>query len=391
MSTTNENHLSAGLLYNEDTADSLQMLLQNISRLDSATELRSLLEQGLGVVEQVMHVEASSLMLLDEPTVELFVSMPAGPVHREISSKPFEKGCAFDSWSFKNGTPYFSNDPSNDESFTGDLASDITTRNIICAPMINKRGELFGMLQAINREDDREFNDQDAAVFEALTNHVAIAVERVQELEKMRRKLEDKEISLTEVHHRLKNNLSTITALIEMELADIEDQEAARILQKTCNRIDSMTEVHNLLYNSDLDNDIDLGQYLKRLSEKICDMLKRPTQEISIEVEAESILLDSERTMSCGLLLNELLVNCYKHAFNEKSERGHVSIELSLSENKFITLKVSDDGVGVGEKFRFEDSDNVGGWLVNVLLRRLEAAIDITHSNGTTFIIRFKK
>ena len=95
--------------------------------------------------------------------------------------------------------------------------------------------------------------------------------------------------------------------------------------------------------------------------------------------------------MSCGLLLNELLVNCYKHAFGEKSESGHILIELSLSDRKFITLKVSDDGVGVGDKFSFEDSDHVGGWLVNVLLRSLKAAIDITHTNGTTFIIRFKK
>jgi len=285
MSPTNENHLSAGLLYNEDTGDSLQMLLQNISSLDSAMEVRALLEQSLSVVEQVMHVEASSFMLLDEPTGELLISMPSGPVHREISSKPFENGCAFDSWVFKNGLTYFTNDPSNEEHFTGDLTSDITTRNIICAPITNKRGELFGILQAINREDDRDFNEQDVAVFEALANHVAIAVERTQELEKIRRKLEDKEVSLTEVHHRLKNNLSTITALIEMELADIEDQDAARVLQKTCARIDSMTEVHNLLYNSNLDNDIDLGQYLKRLSAKICDMLKRPTQEIDIQVK----------------------------------------------------------------------------------------------------------
>lgn len=391
MSPTNENHLSAGLLYNEDTADTLQMFLQNISRLNSTTDLRALLKQSLGIVEQLMHVEASSLVLFDEPTAEMFVSKSTGAVRRKILSNSFEKSRAFGSWRFENATPFFSNDPSNDEYFTGHLASDITTRNIICAPMINTRGEVFGMLQAINREDDCEFNDQDAAVFEALTGHVAIAVERVRELEKMRQKLKDNEVSFTEVHHRLKNNLSTITALIEMELADIEDQEAARVLQKTCTRIDSMTEVHNLLYNSDLDNDIDLGQYLKRLSAKICDMLKRPSQEIDIQVKAESLQLDSERTMSCGLLLNELLVNCYKHAFSEKSEKGHVVIELSLSDNNYITLKVSDDGVGVGDKFSFEDSDTVGGWLVNVLLRRLKATVDITHSNGTTFIIRFKK
>jgi two-component sensor histidine kinase len=152
-----------------------------------------------------------------------------------------------------------------------------------------------------------------------------------------------------------------------------------------------MTEVHDFLYNNSLKNEINLKSYLKRLSGKIANTLTHPAQEVSVEVEAEDIKIDTERTLSCGLLLNELMVNCYKHAFKSKSKGGRIIIRLSQSANDFITLQVSDNGVGIAEEFSIDDSGSVGGWLINVLLRRLDASIDITSTNGTTFIVRFKK
>lgn len=391
MSPTDKNQLSDRLYYDESSSDSLHLLLKNISSLDRAVELRTVLQESLQVIEQVMNVEASSLMLMDEATGELVLSMPTGPVHKKIKGKRLEKGTGIGGWVMESGESYFSNHPETDAFFAGDLTDEFTTQNIICVPLKDKRGKVFGVLQGINRVDGRAFEDQDLLVFESLADHVAIAIERTRELEQIQQQLEDKEMLLTEVHHRLKNNLSTITALIEMELTEIEDETAARILRKTCSRIDSMTEVHSLLYNSELGNKIDLKSYLERLAQKICDMLARPSQKVNIEVRAEAIQLDTERAMSCGLLLNELMVNCYKHAFKDKPQGGRIIVELTQSDNHYITLKVSDDGVGVGDRFSLEETDTVGGWLVNVLLRRLEGAIDITHNNGTTVIIHFKK
>jgi two-component sensor histidine kinase len=275
--------------------------------------------------------------------------------------------------------------------FAGDLVDDFTSKNILCVPLRDKQQKVFGVLQAINRLDDRGFDDRDVSVFEALADHVAIAIERTRELEDVKNQLNEKEMMLTEVHHRLKNNLSTITALIEMELSDVEDETARRVLRKTASRIEAMTGVHDFLYNRNLGNQIDLKSYLQRLTAKISETLAHSAQEITIEVEAETVQIDTERTMSCGLLLNELMVNCYKHAFKKKSNDCRITVQLEKSDNDYITLQVSDNGIGIGEEFSVEDADSIGGWLINVLIRRLEASVDIKRTDGTTFIIRFKK
>lgn len=390
MSSTNQSHLADGLLYDKKTSDSLHLLLENISSLNQAVELQSVLKESIGLIERVMNVEASSLMLLDKSTGELIVSMPTGPVQKEISGERIKKGTGVGGWVIENEKPYYSNDLENSEIFAGDLSEDFKSRNIICVPLKDKKDQVFGVLQAVNRLDDRDFDDNDVSVFQALANHVAIAIERTRELEKVQNQLKEKEMMLTEVHHRLKNNLSTITALIEMELSNVEDENAALVLKKTASRIGSMTEVHDFLYNNSLGNEINLGSYIEGLAEKISKILSHSSQQVSIDVKAESIQIDTERAMSCGLLLNELMVNCYKHAFKNKSEDGRIVIEL-LQSDSTITLKVSDNGIGVEKDFSIEDSSSIGGWLINVLLRRLEAAVDITQSNGTTFIVRFKK
>lgn len=390
MSLADQTHLENGHIYDEKTAGNLQVLLKNISSLNRAIELRTVLQESLNVIQKVMNVEASSLMLFDESTSELIISMPTGPVKKEIAGERIEQDTGIGGWVLQNETPFYTNDPQNSDKFAGDLTDDFTTNNIICVPLIDRSGEIFGVMQAINRLDDREFGERDVPVFQSLADHVAIAIKRTRELEKLQKNFKEKEMMLTEVHHRLKNNLSTITALIEMESTEIEDENAKHVLQKTCARIDSMTEVHNLLYNTGLENQVNLNSYIERLSEKVSNTIAHPSQNIEIEVKTEAVKLDSERAMSCGLLLNELVMNCYKHAFNNKPEGGRIRIELNKSDNQDIVLKVSDNGEGMGDKFQLGESDSTGGWLINVLLRRLEANVDITQDNGTTFLIRFE-
>lgn len=378
------------VLYDEQTSTSLHLLLKNISSINRAVELQSVLKESIEVIQNVMNVEASSLMLLDKATGDLIVSMPTGPVQKEITGARLKEGEGIGGWVIKNKKPYYSNNLKNSDVFAGDFTEDFTSDNIICVPLMDKSGQVFGVLQAINRRDERDFDDRDVSVFKALADHVAIAIERTRELENAQNQLKAKEMMLTEVHHRLKNNLSTITALIEMELSDVEDEVAQRVLRKTASRIKSMTEVHDFLYNNSLGNQIDIKLYIERLAEKISKTLSHASQQIEVKVEAESIQIDTERAMSCGLLLNELMVNCYKHAFKNGLLKGLITISLKKSAENFITLEVADNGVGIEDDFTIGGTGSVGGWLIDVLLRRLDAAIDITRTNGTTFIIRFK-
>lgn len=388
MSLSKRNQVERSLLYDEKTSSNFQVLLKNISTLNGAVELRSLLQKSLKVVQNVMNAEASSLMLIDESTGELVVSLPTGPVKKEITGERLEQGTGIGGWVIENNEPFYTNEPEKSDIFAGELSDDFTTRNIICVPLVDTRGKAFGVLEAINRLDERGFGDPDVPVFQALADHIATAIERTRKLEKVQKQLREKEMMLTEVHHRLKNSLSTITALIEMEFSEIEDEHARQVLQKTCSRIDSMTEVHNLLYNTGLNSKISLDSYIERLAEKIGSTMIDPSQNINIEVKADAIKLDTERAMSCGLLLNELMMNAYKHAFKNQPE-GNILIKLIQPDTENIILEVSDDGEGVGDKLKLGDSDSTGGWLINVLLRRLDADVDIGLENGTTFLIQF--
>jgi len=390
MSLSNRDKIAGKISYDEKTSSSLQILLKNISSVNRAVELNTVLRESVEVVQNVMNAEASSLMLLDENTDELIISMPTGPVRKEVKGKRIKKDEGIAGWVVKKGKPFYSNDVTESDLFAGDIAEDFTSENIICVPLRDSHKKVIGVLQAINRRDS-DFTDQDIPVFEALADHVALAIERTKELQEAQNKIEERDLMLTEVHHRLKNNLSTITALIELELPDIEDQTAKETLQKTMARIKSMTEVHDFLYNNKPGNEIRLKLYVERLSDKIANILSHASQDVKIKVKADDVSLDTDRAMSCGLLLNELLVNCYKHAFSNEIENPRIIIELREINNETIEFKVSDNGTGIGEDFSITESGSIGGWLIDVLIRRLEANIDIQRGDGTTFLIRFDK
>lgn len=390
MSPFSGDKIGGKISYDKKTSSSLQILLKNISSVNKAVKLHTVLQESVQVVQNVMNTEASSLMLLDHETGELIVSMPTGPVKKEIKGKRIKKGTGIGGWVVKNEKPFYSNNVNKSDLFAGDISENFTSKNIICVPLRNSNKRMIGVLQAINRREG-DFTDRDIPVFEALADHVALAIERSRELQEVQNKLEERDLLLTEVHHRLKNNLSTITALIELELPDVEDEVAIEALQKTMARIKSMTEVHDYLYNNKPGNEIKLKLYVKQLSQKISNILTHDSRDINIKVKADDVSLDTDRAMSCGLLLNELLVNCYKHAFDEEIKDPRIIIELYETDNGIIEFKVSDNGTGVGEDFTITESGSVGGWLIDVLIRRLEADIDIQRGDGTTFLIRFDK
>jgi two-component sensor histidine kinase len=152
----------------------------------------------------------------------------------------------------------------------------------------------------------------------------------------------------------------------------------------------SMGEVHDMLCKKGLFDEVELGMYLNNLTDKISKTLSNPNTKVNITVEADTIHMAADRAMVCGLVLNELLVNIYKHAFEDLSE-GNITINLlSLKGNK-IQLDVRDNGIGIPEDFSLEDASSIGTWVINVLLRKLNSTVEINSSEGTSFSIRFDK
>lgn len=343
----------------------------------------------------VMSSEASSLMLLDEASGDLNVSIPTGPVKEEITGMTIPKDKGVGGWVLSNNKPYFNNDVSTGI-FWKDLANDFKTRNIICVPLQNSAGEAFGVIQAINKKEGEIFDEDDVFVFETLAFHASSAIERAQKYEEVVKKLQDREVQISEIHHRLKNNLATICALIEFDLDDIVDKNSRQTLVATSSRVRSVAEAHSLLYDKADSETIDLSAYLLSVIHNVEKVFQEPEKDIRVTVHFGDINIDANRAMITGLIVNELLINAYKHAFLDKKS-GEITVILKKTPKNKIIIMVTDDGVGFDAETEKTDlhSLNVkpnGQFIVKALSKKLKA--DLTYGNnpdiGSACILSFQ-
>jgi len=368
--------------------ESLHLLLDTIEGINRTMELKSLLAESMEATRIVMNSEASSLMLLDEDTGELFVSLPTGPVKEEIKGMSIPKNQGVGGWVVENRRPFLSNNVEESDIFWGDLAEGFTTRNILCVPLIDKDENVMGVIQAINRRQNADFTPHDIPVFQALASHVTVAIDRARQIEDLHSRLKEKEVMLTETHHRIKNNLAAISGLIEMEMPSVKDEHATEVLKTTYTRIQSMTKVHDLLCQKGLFRDIELGIYLKNLTEQIEHTMGTEPAHVRIALKAENVRVSSNQALLCGLVLNELIVNIYKHAFEDMPE-GKITIDLFKDDDRAV-LTVADNGKGLPEDFELNSGKSIGMWIIDVMLKKLEGKIEVDgEDDGTHFRISF--
>jgi len=190
--------------------------------------------------------------------------------------------------------------------------------------------------------------------------------ERIQAEERLKHLLMEKEILLAEVHHRVKNNLQVVTSLLNLQTEEINDERILMILEESRARIQSMTLVHEQLYRACEYARIDFGVYADQLVSILFGMYQADIEKIQYEVEAESVDLDLDRAIPCGLILNELITNSLKYAFPD-GRKGKLWIRMK-AENEKMILQIGDDGIGLPESFDIKNSKSLGLQLVNLLV-----------------------
>ncbi|WP_158607332.1 sensor histidine kinase [Rhodohalobacter sp. SW132] len=205
---------------------------------------------------------------------------------------------------------------------------------------------------------------------------------------KIQLSLKQKELLLKEIHHRVKNSLSIVSGLIEIQRSSTENREADYVLQDSQNRIQSIALIHDKLYKTESLSDIDLDLYIKDLVESIHGTFTEYNDAVTLQFDLDTIKLDTDRAVYCGLLLNELIVNAYKYAFN-KNTQGKLSITLKKLDKKLL-LKVSDNGPGLPVDFNPQNEDSLGTMLINSFATQLNAEMEISESpgGGTSFEFR---
>ena len=200
------------------------------------------------------------------------------------------------------------------------------------------------------------------------------------------RSLEEKEVLLSEIHHRVKNNLAVISGLLQLQAYNAKDSDVQDILYESQNRIQSIAMIHEKLYQSDTFAHIELKNYISDLVNNIRNTYNK--KNIKITIEADEIYLNITEAIPCALILNELIVNAFKHAF-KKMQKGRVTIEMAQSKG-YINLKVRDNGVGLPDDFGMVSKKALGMTLIKTLVKQLNAELEINQQKGTEFSILFK-
>ena len=204
--------------------------------------------------------------------------------------------------------------------------------------------------------------------------------------EELTRELENKDVLLRELFHRVKNNLQIVSSLILLQAKRIDDIQAKDILHKTTQRIQTMSHIHEKLFISDDLKDIDLNDYINSLIQNIQNSTS--TTNINFNTNCEKIKLSIDKAVPLGLIINELLTNSIKYAFDDKDTNKTINITITIDNEDTLSLEVSDNGVGVDFDMK---EQGFGFRLIHTLaVYQLKASVDYTSEDGFTCLIKCK-
>jgi two-component sensor histidine kinase len=213
--------------------------------------------------------------------------------------------------------------------------------------------------------------------------------------EKLKASVEEKEVLLAEVHHRVKNNLAAFISLLSLDGTYEESPVGQQLKRDLQNRARSMALIHETLYKTRNFSNVDMNVYLTTLAYQVAGTYQQE-KEIRLIVNAEGTTLDLDRATPCGLIVNELITNAFKYAFpasfNCKAVRCEpCTLRISLTcSNGYYLLAIGDNGVGLPAAFDPLTASSLGLKLVNFLAKhQLRAKVGVSRDKGTEFSIRF--
>lgn len=206
--------------------------------------------------------------------------------------------------------------------------------------------------------------------------------------ENLRRSLAEKEILLKEVHHRVKNNMQIISSILKMQERQVKDDKLKTVLEESQNRIRSMALIHENLYRNENLANIKFSNYVKSLAGNLSRSFSDKQGKVRFEYDIEDVFLPLDIGIPCGLIINELISNSFKYAF-ENREKGTIGISLKHINDKRFELLVRDDGVGIDKDIDITNTKSLGMKIVTNLVTQIDGDLSYETNNGTKFNIKF--
>ncbi|MBG1245059.1 PAS domain S-box protein [Nostoc sp. NZL] len=266
----------------------------------------------------------------------------------------------------------------------------------------NSGSHLWGLLIAHQCSGFREWEENQLDLLDQLTVQLAIAIQQSSIFEqaqtelvqrqkaqvKLRNALAEKEVLLKEVHHRVKNNLQIVSSLLQLQSQTLKDPEVIKVLRESQNRIESISLIHKNLYTSANIGQIDVADYIHNLAASLLISYQICPGKIGLETDIDSVSLNVDQAIACGLVINELISNALKHAFPNQ-QVGTISIALRNIGNN-IEMTIRDNGIGLPDNLDWANTDSLGLSLVyDLVTEQLEGCITLERNHGTVFKIQF--
>lgn len=203
----------------------------------------------------------------------------------------------------------------------------------------------------------------------------------------IQKSLKEKDTLLREIHHRVKNNLQVISSLLSIQSRNLTDQAAVDALNEGRSRVQTMSLIHQDLYQQDQLTGINFQNYFKQLIHNLFSTYNISEENIEIVAEIDDLNLDVDTVIPIGLILNELITNALKYAFNEKEGKIHVSLK---EEKNILLLEVKDNGIGIQKMENISENNSYGFELIHALVDKLDGELSISNNDGTQVRAVFK-
>jgi len=206
--------------------------------------------------------------------------------------------------------------------------------------------------------------------------------------EQIKASLQEKEVLLKEIHHRVKNNLQIISSLLNLQAGYIEDEKTLEILKAGESRVASMAMIHEQLYLSGDLAKVNFAEYIENLAANLFNSYNVNSEAIVLKINVDNLNLKLDAAIHCGLIINELISNSLKYAFPSGKE-GEIRIDLYRNDNNHFILTVSDNGIGFPKDLDFHNTTSLGLQIVIALINQLGGTIELNREGGTEFKILF--
>lgn len=293
-------------------------------------------------------------------------------------------------FALQTGKPVISNHLANEERFrTPKLLAEhgvMRAANVI----IQDEGDAYGVLEADSRSEGK-FDEYDLYFLQSLANMLATGIERRRTDERLERiakdnekLLNEKDMLLNELNHRVKNNLQVVSSLLSLEASKMDDPKAKESFGAVAARVNILSRMHRHLYESGRAAEVEFGNYLRELCEGL-QAFHMEDAVITFENQSEPVALNIDRAIPLALIVNELITNSLKHAFLP-GQPGTVTAGLQSSDEN-IVVTVADNGEGMPSEL----SEGLGHVLVTSLAKQLHADLKTTAENGTRVAITVPK